>query len=131
MEFSSQALLIVRGEAHWSSLQAFDCQIRRENEKWVFSPWNGPVVSPEAGDLVLGINNQKRHPEKLQEWASFLLAASSIISFEKIETSVIGESLIDALWDLAKNGIPQGSLLNLVQRFSCPNQFSPDSPKAN
>jgi hypothetical protein len=86
--------------------------LRKESTGWV---WSFPQTSdvPLAGtlvDVMEGIENLSNRPGALREWASFLIAASSLISLEELAKLENGEDLLEALWDLSE-GIELEELL--------------------
>jgi len=95
-----QAVLnVVRGLKAPSTLVKYG--IAKHGDTWSFPLCDDPVVvSMQA--LQAGLMAVKEHRELAREWASFLLAASNVISFEQIEDEPEGEQLIELLWRLCE-----------------------------
>lgn len=100
MDVATQLLRVVRGEFRWTELQAGLAE-KRGSLEWFFPPANFPPIMPTPRDVARGIKTLATHPKELSEWASFVLAASPLLSLEKLEGSPEGEFLLEALWDIA------------------------------
>lgn len=66
-------------------------------------------------DVALGIIRLYPKSDELQEWASFLLAASPLITFEEFELSQDGEFLLNILWDLSFNEDIHGDMYRIAE----------------
>ena len=101
MESSNEIMRVVRGQAHWSSLQHLGFNIRREPNRWIMPPVLKDLVMPKISDVATGILSLQFKPDELVEWASFVLAASSLINLETIGETPVGKKILEALWDLS------------------------------
>jgi hypothetical protein len=101
MKSTNQIIQVIRGEAHWSSLQQLGFRILREADRWIMPPAPEEVAVPETSDLAAGILRFEFQADELREWASFVLAASSLINLERIDKTNVGQKLLEALWDLS------------------------------
>jgi hypothetical protein len=61
-------------------------------------------VEPRPIDIACGLLAYKDQPEKLREWASFVLSASEIIDLTPLESWPEGDELLSALWDASFEG---------------------------
>jgi hypothetical protein len=61
-------------------------------------------VDPRPIDIAYGLLVYKDQPDKLQEWASFILSASEIIDLTPLESWPEGDELLSALWDASFEG---------------------------
>src|SRR6266567_4863238 len=61
-------------------------------------------VEPRPIDIAEGLLVYKDQPEKLKEWASFILSASEIIDLTSLESWPEGDELLSALWDASFEG---------------------------
>ena len=55
-------------------------------------------------DLAFGLLEYKDNPEKLREWATFIMSASEVIDLTFLESWPEGEELLEALWDASFEG---------------------------
>ena len=108
-------LRVIRGENHWSSLQSYGFGVRKEANNWWFHATIQKPISITANDVADGISNLRGGPDRLQEWASFLLA-TDLVSFDKLETSNEGEALLNGLWDLCFGEHPTANWMEVVRR---------------
>lgn len=89
-------LNVVRGIDHWTVLRKIG--VSYNENTWFFDSYPNPV-SIEVNDLFMGFKNYSKDKLALQEWATFMLAASNLISFEVLENDLQGDKLLNALWD--------------------------------
>jgi len=61
-------------------------------------------VEPRPVDIATGMLAYKSDPEKLREWASFVLSASEILDLEPLNSWPEGDELLSALWDASFEG---------------------------
>ena len=115
METTNQIIRVVRGQTHWSSLQHLGFNIRREPDRWIMPPVLKELVVPRISDVAAGILSLRSNPEELREWASFVLAASSLISLEKMDETNLGKKVLEALWDLSFGKDVSEELVRLAQ----------------
>jgi hypothetical protein len=115
METSNQIIRVVRGQAHWSSLQHLGFSVRREPDRWIMPPVLKNLVVPKVSDVAAGILSLRFKPDELREWASFVLAASSLISLERIDETHLGKNVIEALWDLSFGKDATEELIQLAE----------------
>jgi len=115
METTNQIIRVVRGQTHWSSLQHLGFNIRREPDRWIMPSVLKELVVPRISDVAAGILSLRSKPDELREWASFVLAASSLISLEKINETNLGKKVLEALWDLSFGKDVSEELVRLAQ----------------
>lgn len=92
-------LAIVRGESSWEILRSSG--VSQQEDHWIFPPSKIDPVEIHVSDLKAGILKHSTNKEKAIEWAKFILSASDLVSFDKIEGDPEGESVIENIWDLA------------------------------
>jgi hypothetical protein len=69
--------------------------------KWTF-PYSSEIpFELGADDLASGLSAWKNDPESCREWASYLLADSSAVSFDELQKLPDGDAIIESLQDLA------------------------------
>lgn len=61
-------------------------------------------IEPRPIDIAYGLLVYKDQPDKLREWASFILSASEIIDLTVLESWSEGDELLSALWDASFDG---------------------------
>jgi hypothetical protein len=101
MNFEKEVIKCVRGEKDWSSLRECGVDISLQGEKWVIASSQHIPVCPKIRDFAIGILNLYHNKGKIKTWASFLLAASSIVDFTVLEESEKGDTLLNSLWDIS------------------------------
>ena len=116
MEAIKQLNSVVRGEAHYSSLHALGINIYMHNGRWFVPSFRIKPIEIEARDVATGLINLHLKPDELQEWASFILSASSLIVLDKLDETDVGKNLLNALWDLSFGGEISVELIRLAQR---------------
>lgn len=90
---------VVCGSAPWYSLTAVGVEIRRSEGSWSFPTPPPTSVSATLFDVARGFRAMRKSPQARTEWASFLLAAAGLLSFEELAESPEGETVLAALWD--------------------------------
>jgi hypothetical protein len=55
-------------------------------------------------DLAFGLLEHRDNPDKLREWATFIMSASEVIDLTFLESWPEGEELLEALWDASFEG---------------------------
>ena len=121
MSHFERIISVVRGDAQWSSLR--DLGVSRDSA----NAWHMPapicdIVAPSASHIAGGILKLQSSPNDLSEWASFLLAASPLLTFDDLTKSKEGEALLDGLWDLAFGNAPSPELLRIARADARPVQ---------
>ena len=96
----STVMKVLRGELTWSSLNGDGVEIERKGDRWLFPPVVIEPLKPTHEDIAAGIGAYLGKPEQLKEWASFLLAASSLVDLEELDNAW-GNELLEVLWDLS------------------------------
>jgi hypothetical protein len=93
---STQSILnVVRGIEPWKVLRKLGVQ--RNGDVWNFEPYSDPVLIT-ADDLIMGFRRYSQSKLALREWATFLLVASNIISFDALEDDPRADELLNAIW---------------------------------
>lgn len=100
IDMKDQIRRVVRGEVNWGSLRGAETTIEHLDDQWTFRTDCSPI-EVGAKDVATGLLNLQHRELELVEWASFLLAASDLVSLEALHGSARGESLLTACWDLA------------------------------
>lgn len=124
MKLSEQIVKVVRGDAHWSSLQSLGVRVQKEPERWTWQmppPLANPIAA-KASDLAVGALKFIDKPAELKEWSSFLLAASSLVTFDALEKSPHGESLLNALWDVSSSAEAGSELRQIAEAAQYENE---------
>ena len=99
---NNQTILdVVRGYSSWSELQRFG--VTHRDDVWSFPAYPSPIEVCGA-DILEGFKQHASRPAELREWASFLLAAASLVSFDSVEKENGGELHIERLWEVAEMG---------------------------
>jgi len=104
MNVTEQLLSVVHGELRWTELPIGLVE-KRGGQEWFFPATDFSPIVLDAKDITQGIKALAMHTEELRAWAAFILAASSLLSFEKFDESEEGEVLLETLWDIAF-GVP-------------------------
>ena len=117
MKLDDKIFQIVRGQAHWSILRTFGIEQRQEIDRCT---WHIPFliakpIMPKVSDVATGILKLSVKPNELREWASFLLAASSLVTFDELEKSRYGESLINVLWDISSGNYTEDEVRQIAE----------------
>ncbi len=73
-------------------------------------------VEPRPIDIAQGLLVYKDRPEKLREWASFVLSASEIIDLTPLEPWPEGDELLSALWDASFEGRIKDASMRVAAR---------------
>lgn len=103
---TTEILDVVRASSSWEQLKKYGVML--SDNEWRFpAPSSEPVIIC-VQDVVDGYNQYQGDENALKSWASFLLAASDLISFQRIEDGPNGDQVIGALWDVAF-GVPGAS----------------------
>lgn len=101
---------VVRGQLPMSALKDAGVSVNvQENEPGKERRINIRLRTPlsvdlQPVDLALGLLEYKDNPQKLQEWATFIMSASEIIDLTFLESWPEGEELLEALWDASFGG---------------------------
>ncbi len=96
---------VVRGKLPISALHdagvSMDVQENESGkERRIKVALRAPVsVDLRPVDLALGLLEYNDNPEKLREWATFIMSASEVIDLTFLESWPEGEELLEALWD--------------------------------
>lgn len=114
MKTDIQIISVIRGKAHWSSLNCGEIVIRKDGDQWIV-PSLQEIIAPKLSDVASGILNLYPRTGELQEWASFLLAASPLITFDAFESSQDGEFLLNILWDLSSSEDIHGDMYHIAE----------------
>jgi hypothetical protein len=123
MELANQILRVIRGEIPWSSLQNLGITGCKEPEGWNWTmPSFDSLVAPTVSDIMTGLLVLQPKRNELFEWASFLLAASSLITFESLTQSQHGDSLLNVLWDIAAGDYSEVELHKLIDAIQKENK---------
>ena len=115
MDIQQKLLRIVRGQDEWSSVRSIGLSLRKDPSGWMWTFPETSVASTSVriDDVLEGAKTLRLNPEAIREWASFMLAASSLITFEEFEESPKGEALLDELWSLSFGEDLENTLLRL------------------
>lgn len=115
VEIQKMILRIVRGQDDWSCAQSLGVSLTRQPSGlvWRFSTANVTLTSATVDDIIEGTKKLKANPHALQEWASFMLASSSLITFEDLEKSSKSDAALDILWNLSSGEDPESQLREL------------------
>jgi hypothetical protein len=101
-------LAVVRGEADLSALNHIGIEITIDEtggERRVILKGTSPTrISPEPVDLAKGLLAHGRNPERLRDWATFVLTASDLIDLQAMDKWPEGDELLSALWDASFAG---------------------------
>lgn len=102
---ATTALLnVIRGEARWPSLQEVGFDVSRTDGEWSFGPPRGDPLQPSVQDLRQALTHLSS-PD-LDEWASFILAASNLVDLTVVGNDEDGAEIIERLWDIAFSKSP-------------------------
>ena len=97
---SAALIAVVRGERLWQSLLPLGFLIERKEDRWTFQHLVPGCVVPSVADIARGFLSEKSASQRT-EWASFILAASGLVSLQAIEVNEHGDFLLDALWNMS------------------------------
>jgi hypothetical protein len=97
----AQVLSVVRGERSWRDLRRLGLDISRRGSTWHFGASPDRPLRVSASDLQEGLTRALRNENAGREWAGFVLAASSLIDLEALESEEEGENILNCLWDLS------------------------------
>lgn len=97
-------LAVIRGELPLSTLSEVGVLVEFTEQSCEVETETSLVVTPSANDIVCGLIAHKEHPHDLKQWASFVMAASQLVDFDKLELHEDCDRLIDALWDASFQG---------------------------
>lgn len=75
------------------------------------------LVMAAPRDVACGLLRYPQHSPELKKWATFLLAASSIVDFAAIDESEYGEILIGALWDCSFTAACSSEAIDVAARL--------------
>lgn len=101
---AQRILEIVRGERPLHELAAAGIEIRQNgNSQELYNP-NGIVVMPDVVDVAKGLLAFRFEPETLRTWASLVLSGSAFIDLTALDSTSLGEILLNALWDASFSG---------------------------
>jgi hypothetical protein len=117
-DLTHQLLWISRGESQWTTLSDCGINVRRGDNCWEFSPTIIEPIVLSLQDVALGINSLQHRLEDRREWASFMLAASSLFSFEAFDDSDEGDKLLEVLWDFSFDQEPDFDYLPLIRELT-------------
>jgi hypothetical protein len=92
---------VVKGQKPWEYLKEAGLNISFYNSKWEISSVSFEPIKLGVKDFAEGVIRNVSNKENIHEWASFLLAASSLIEFDVFDESENGKKLLDCLWDLS------------------------------
>ena len=126
MNIKELLLDVVHGKSEWSSLVEAGLDIHYVNgprqRVWKFTSIPRTAIRIDSKDIATGILSLKSSYNKLQDWASFVLAADSLFDFAKIEDSSIGDTLIEALWKLAYSKKHSKTIFQLAEKIQIGNR---------
>ena len=91
-------LNVVRGVEPWQALEKMG--IQRNGSHWSFPLYSNSVLIT-MNDLIMGFKHYTYDKQALQEWATFMLLASDLISFDTIESDPRFDDIMGALWDIS------------------------------
>jgi hypothetical protein len=92
---NTQAILnVVRGIESWKVLK--EMGVQRNGNTWTLEPYADPVLIT-ANDLIMRFKKYSQINLALREWATFLLVASTLISFDALEEDPRADELPGAL----------------------------------
>ncbi|MGD9741460.1 MAG: hypothetical protein AB7F08_01255 [Dongiaceae bacterium] len=105
---ADQLLRVVRGEADWPSLKPLGFGIERETVEggvaWKFAAQMPASVDPAIEDFAAAVLQLRGNPERLRDWARFILASNDLVSFDALENRPDRDEFIGALWDFSGHG---------------------------
>ncbi len=108
MKSADQLWRVVRGEADWPSLKPLGFGIERETVEggvaWNFAAQMPASVDPAMEDLAAAVLRLRDDPERLREWARFILASSDLVGFDALEGRPDRDEFVGALWDFSGYG---------------------------
>lgn len=94
-------LAFVRGEESWGVLEKAGIFIEIKNDGYeIANPWQ-LIAKIHLRDMAQGLLAYHLASERMQQWASIILAGSSFLDLEEFELSPEGDVLLNALWDAA------------------------------
>lgn len=115
---------VVRGQLPMSALAdaGISIDVREDEtakERRIKVGLRTPVsVDLQPVDLALGLLEYKDNPEKLQQWATFIMSASEVIDLTFLESWPEGEELLEALWDASFEGRVNDSTVRVASALA-------------
>ncbi len=100
IELPETILAVVRGCIPWWRLNDFDALAKKTAIGWSFAPVQIRPILINGDDIRSGLSNLINDSERMKEWASFLLAASSLVDLQELESERGGDNLFELIWDL-------------------------------
>jgi len=88
-------LNVVRGLEHWTVLRKVG--IWHNGKTWFLGSYQNPTEIT-VNDIILGFKKYESNKTELQEWASLILCADNLISFDTAKDSRF-DDIVGALWD--------------------------------
>lgn len=118
MNAADMIMRVVRGEAHWSSLNALGVYLSKLEDGWHWRMPSipGTEVPVELDDIVTGAMVHRENPEARREWAAFLMASPPLLTWGGWEDTPAGDAILEALWDLTFGEDAVAELLQAAER---------------
>jgi len=88
----------IRGVRPWNDLEAIGIGIESDGDRLVVENPRGHLAVATPEDVAEGFTRLAEDTDRLSEWASILLGASSFIDL-RLENQVYGEALLEGLWE--------------------------------
>jgi hypothetical protein len=107
---------VVRGIDRWTVLRPLGVMLEKREQgwKWTIPAFSGTPFEVAVEDLAAGMNAWQEDGEALREWAGYLLADTSYVSFDELQNRPNGDEIVDALWGLTFGEDAAETLRNLV-----------------
>jgi len=91
---------IIRGKCWWDELNYFGFYVSRTPEAWIIDAPLEVSIPVGIQEIIEGAERLRPRPEKVQEWAQFLIV-SGIWEFSETVREREANELLEALWDFA------------------------------
>ncbi len=98
---------IIRGKRWWDELNYFGFYVSRTPEGWIFHIPPEVSVPVEIHQIIEGAERLQHRPDRLQEWAQFVLL-SGIWEFSRDTKEEDADELLEALWDFSFGDFESG-----------------------
>jgi len=91
---------IIEGRRSWYDLNYFGFYVSRTPEAWIIDAPLEVSIPVGIQEIIEGAERLRPRPEKVQEWAQFLIV-SGIWEFSETVREREANELLEALWDFA------------------------------
>jgi hypothetical protein len=105
-------LEVVRGHKPWTVLQRHGLNVSYYDGSWEFGVESDPPLLVSPSDISEGLLGLSSRPREQREWASFILAASSLLDLEYVQAC---DLLLEALWEATFGEPVQQSAYDLAR----------------